>query len=339
MLIDNLDLISDADLMEELNQVLDDVPDGLQVVIASRNSGGLQVDQRMMRENFLYISQQELSFTSHEAGSFLKSALRFELEDRTLSKITELCEGWPGVLFRTSNMVNSDPHILSRYTAEAILSTASEDTFEMLYSELSEDLQSFLLYSSQLRHFSSELYEYVFKCTGARPLIRQLIRNNSFIVESTTRGQWFRYSFLFQSYLDQKWRETGESIENSLSIAASWCYLSGHYNEAVDYLLLAQQYEEALMQVVELSKSTLRTSGDTTRVVDWVEKLPLEFQHRYASLLLDYTLIWRRYWTDCRQTERFSPLNKVRSVPQRALAISCRNGPMRQNCPIALPMA
>lgn len=288
--IDNLDLVTSDTLMKEVNRVLDEVPDGLQIIVASRNADSVQANQREMNGELLYISQQELRFRSSEARIFLENALKTELEDRTLSRLVEFSEGWPRSLFRVVNMINSDPYVVSRYSEKTILSIACEDIFETLFRELPEDLQSFLLRSSQLRHFSFEIYEYIFECVDARLLIKRLIQNNVFIVETTARGQWFRYTLLFQNYLDQKWCETGKNLERSLQMAASWCLSKGYDNEAVDYLLLAKQYEEALLQIVELSKSTLRTSGDTTTVVEWVEKLPLEFQHRYASLLLDYGL-------------------------------------------------
>lgn len=288
--IDDFHHIVDPQLIKEINILLDDKPDGLKILIASRNSIGLQVYRRVLANELLIISQTDLNFSRSEADTFFGKTLELKIDTKVFAKSLKLTEGWIGALRCVSAAINKDPHFVCTNIELAILPITSEYMFEDIFMEAPESVQHFLLYSSQMRQFNAELCEYVSEDFDARSSLAWIVSHNAFIIELKSTGQWFRYHPLFVNFLDQKWRETGKSAAIILEKSGSWCQAMEYRKEAVDFLLMSKQYEKAAVLIKELSQGTLRISGDVITVLNWVNELPLDIQKKYSSLAFDYGL-------------------------------------------------
>lgn len=290
LFVDNFHHIIDPQLIKEINILFDDKPDGLKILIASRNSIGLQVHRRVLENGLLIISQTDLNFSGSETDIFFGKALELKIDTKVFAKTLELTEGWIGALRCVSIAINKDPHFVCTNIELAILPITSEYMFEDIFMEAPESVQHFLLYSSQMRQFNAEIYEYVSEDFDARSSLAWIVSHNAFIIDLKSTGQWFRYHPLFVNFLDQKWSETGKSATSILEKSSSWCQAMEYRKEAVEFLLMSNQYEKAAVLIKDLSQSTLRISGDVITVLNWVNRLPLDVQKKYSSLAFDYGL-------------------------------------------------
>ena len=146
------------------------------------------------------IRYPDLIFSNEEADSYFNDRLALHLNKDEVQELVDFTEGWiVGLHLASISLINTNEpaNLLSK------LSMTSRYITEYLIDEVlriqSEDIQNFLLKSSNLQRFSVDLCNYVFKISNSRELLDEIERTNLFIIPLDNNMEWYRYHHLFQN--------------------------------------------------------------------------------------------------------------------------------------------
>jgi len=134
-------------------------------------------------------------------------------------------------------------------------------------------------------------------------MLRGLWLQNEFLIALDNENRWYRYHPLFKNFLRKILaKQANLSVPELQMKAARWYRENGLIYQAVDYYLLARQFEAA----VELIKSQvilLFAQGEYSRLFSWLERLPDELIRNQPEIIV----LQAGYYTDnnmFEQTER-----------------------------------
>ena len=210
--------------LDVLAALLEYVPAGSQIAIASREEPALPLARWRAQGGLHEIGVADLRLDEREAGLLLDAA-GVELSASELSELTERTEGWPAGLYlaalalqagtpssRSAAGFNGDDRFISDYFRLELL------------SRLPAAEARFLKYTSVLDRMCGGLCDHVLETTGSARMLETLERTNRFVVPLDRRGEWYRYHHLFAEVLCNELERSEPDIVPELQRRAmDWC--------------------------------------------------------------------------------------------------------------------
>ena len=98
--------------------------------------------------------------------------------------------------------------------------------------------------TSLLKRLSGPLCDQVTGQDHSDAILKQLTRENLFLIPLDDQGTWYRYHHLFASYLRTELNENQQSAVHLR--AAQWFAENGHMNEAIQHLLASGDTESEI---------------------------------------------------------------------------------------------
>ena len=206
LVIDDYHLIRNPAIHRQVEQLLDHLPDRVQVVISTRADPPLPLSRWRGRGRLAELRAADLRFSDAEASALMQ---RMQLDVRAddLGRLVERTEGWAaglslaGLSMRgrddTSDFVQdfagTDRHVLDYLGSEVLAGLAPET-------------QRFLVQSSVLPRLSGPLCDAVLERHGSGRLLEELERSNAFVVPLGGTREWYRLHHLFGEVLQSELR-------------------------------------------------------------------------------------------------------------------------------------
>lgn len=269
LMLDDLHELATPACQDVLSVVLDAVPPGSQVVLASRYEQPHLATLRVAAQA-LEIGPESLTLDAAGAKQIFAEA-QVELTPELADAVIERTEGWPVGLYLAA--------IIAHDSAEGTAVISGDDRYiaDYLYREslasLSDDTQHFLRCTAVLDQLSAELCDAVLGEWGSQARLRELEDSNVFLIPLDRRRGWYRYHPLFREFLLSELRRVDPGLVSVLhERAASWYELNGSPEKAIEHLLETPDRAHCVRLVAEHAMATFQT-GHLSTVQRWLGDL------------------------------------------------------------------
>jgi LuxR family maltose regulon positive regulatory protein len=298
LVLDDYHVIDGSAVEEALSFVLEHLPPGMHLVIATREDPQLPLARLRARGQLSEVRADDLRFTPDEAAEFLNEAMGLSLSKEDIAALETRTEGWiaglqlaalsmRGLADATSfiKSFTGTHHFVLDYLVEEVL------------GQQSESVQTFLLRTSILERLCSPLCDAVVSDPSAsgQETLEYLERANLFLVPLDDERRWYRYHHLFAELLRQRLHQSaassmGDEVRNvaELHIRASrWYEDNGWEIEAFQHAASANDVERAA-RLVEGEGMPLIFRGAVAPVLTWLQSLPTRELDARPSLWVMY---------------------------------------------------
>lgn len=122
-------------------------------------------------------------------------------------------------------------------------------------------------------------------------ILEHLDQANLFIIPLDDQRQWYRYHHLFADFLQQQLKKSIDTsvLNERYRQAARWSAQNEWLEEAINYALAAQDWQQAAAWVEQIA-TPLWQKGRTARLLELVEALPAEVRIASPQLCLWYAM-------------------------------------------------
>lgn len=268
------DVGPDALLHSVMSVALSHVPEGIQVIILSRNEPFAAFSRLRARDAVRIIGWDDLRFTLDETKQFLKRKVK--LNDAAVEELHTKTEGWAGGLVLLSE--TAQIHAEGTFPEE---SPARAEVFDYFAGEvldkLAPETQDFLMMSSLLPQMTVQTAIELTDCDNAAAILSGLNRNNFFTEKRSAPDLTYRYHSLFRDFLLARMKRS-LSTEGLLRVqkrAATVLLKEGQVEDAIGLLSAARDWNGLAVIILENAQQ-LVSQGKNRTLQEWIERLPRE---------------------------------------------------------------
>ena len=282
LMLDDLHELRSADCHDVLSVVISGVPDGSQLVAASRSE---QPHAPRLRASgdVLELRADDLALDAAGAEQIFTDA-EVELTPELAAAVTRRTEGWAVGL-----------HLAAAIAQESngeVLAVRGDDRYvaDYLYHEVTSSLpaatQRFLRCTSVLEQLSAPLCDAVLEEPGSQQVLHELEAASALLVPLDRRRQWYRFHPLFREFLaSDLLRVEPDAVEKLHLKAADWYEANGSTVNAIEHLLNTSARERCVQLVTGLILPTYQ-AGQITTVQHWLTSIGDEDIAAYPPLVV-----------------------------------------------------
>jgi LuxR family maltose regulon positive regulatory protein len=268
-------VIKGQEVHDTVSFLLDHLPPGLQLAVASRADPPLPLARLRAAGEVTEIRARDLRFGDKEARQLLLAAVGYELAEKAVTRLCERTEGWPAGLYLAGLSLRGREDVEG-----AIDSFAGNDRniVDYLSSEVlagqPERIRRFLLQTSILERLCGSLCDTVARTQGSARLLEQIERQNLFLVPLDNTRTWYRYHRLFREVLRHELRLTDpKEIVELQRRAAEWHREQGSLSEAIHHTTAAGNPDQAA-DLIAANWNDFFNQGRLGTVEGWLHLVP-----------------------------------------------------------------
>jgi len=273
LVLDDYHLAQGPVLDRCLQFFLNHLPDGLLVMVTSRQRPDWHLARLRLSRQLLELHEQDLRLTHDEALTLLdrhSSSLRGE----ALENLILRSEGWvAGLRFWLLAAAEGDGALpQSLNGGEGLI---RDYLLEEVIDCLPAEVQAFLYDTAPQERFCSELCDAVREAHDSAEILRFLSAHQVFLVPLDEHGHWYRYHHLFSDLL--RTRPTTQALVPAATLhlrACRWFNAQGLLDEAVEQALRAGHLDVAANLVQNLSEEQLLAEQNVGMLLRWKMDLP-----------------------------------------------------------------
>lgn len=275
LVLDDYHAISNADVHQSMDFLIDHLPRTVQVAVAGRSDPPLALARLRASAELLEVRIEDLRLSTDEATALLNGSLRLGLTQDQVRILRERTEGWAAGLQLVGLSLRGREN-RERYIA----SFAGDDRqiVDYLVAEVLDrqnpGVREFLLRTSIAARLTGPLCDALLDRTDSARRLVELERANLFLVSLDDRRQWYRYHHLF-----------GDLLVHELSLALpdevvplhrrayEWHLREGLVAEAITHAIAAGDNSQAA-ELVAASWLDFVNRGELATVEAWTRALP-----------------------------------------------------------------
>ncbi|SDI38638.1 LuxR C-terminal-related transcriptional regulator [Desulfosporosinus hippei] len=271
LVFDDYHVINNAYINELLQKLLDSIAPRL--VLITRKEPSLAFSRWRVEDKITELNSTDLKFTSPEISGFFSRYFNLDFDDDMLKIVEKQTEGWAAGMQLTGlsikNMekaraksfmkeLNGNNRFIADYLMDEVLKSQEEQ------------IRIFLNRTCTLKKFNGELCEAVTGIKDSRKIIKQLEKDNLFIVPLDDTYTWYRYHHLFSEFLRMG---LNEDLKAEMCRKASlWCRENGFTEAALEYALEARD-GEAAANLVKDKAMELFQKGELKTLLSWLNSV------------------------------------------------------------------
>src|SRR5215475_13132655 len=275
LVLDDYHLIDAEQVHGPLELMVERLPPGLHLVLASRSDPPLPLARLRAGRQLAELRAAELRFTAGEAGSLLGEATGADLDAAAVTALTARTEGWAAglQLAALSLRGQADPAGFV-----AAFSGSHRYVLDYLAQEVldrqSEQMRAFLLETSVLARLSGPLCDAVTGRAGGQATLEQVERAGLFLVPLDEVRGWWRYHHLFADLLRARLQaERPGQVPALHRAAAAWHAQRGLADDAIRHAIAAGEPALAA-DLVEQHLDAVYFTGENATLQRWLSSLP-----------------------------------------------------------------
>ncbi|MDO7897415.1 LuxR C-terminal-related transcriptional regulator [Pseudomonas citrulli] len=275
LVLDDYHLAQSPVLDRCLQFFLNHLPDGLLVLVTSRQRPDWHLARLRLSRQLLELNEQDLRLTHEEAQTLLQhhsSSLRGEALDNLIQR----SEGWvAGLRFwllaaAEAGTEGQLPQAL--HGGEGLI---RDYLLEEVIDCLPAEVQAFLYDTAPQERFCSALCDAVREAHDSAEILRYLAAHQVFLVPLDEHGHWYRYHHLFSDLLRSRPSLPAMVPAATLHLrACRWFNAQGLIDEAVEQALRAGHLDVAANLVQNLSEEQLLAEQNVGMLLRWKMDLP-----------------------------------------------------------------
>ncbi|HVN56168.1 MAG TPA: LuxR C-terminal-related transcriptional regulator [Anaerolineaceae bacterium] len=297
LVLDDFHAIHSPAVLSAVQYLVDHLPEGLHLVIASRSDPSLGLARLRASSELTELRGQDLRFSFEEASEFLSQVMGLSLTPGDIAALEDRTEGWiAGLQLAALSMRGRED--TSRFVK--VLTGSHRFILDYLVEEVlkqqPEEIKNFLLRTSILNRLCGELCEELIEnrepssenrqienqrlsVLGSRfptssQALEYLESSNLFLIPLDTERTWYRYHTLFADLLRYRLEQEQPALVPDLHRrAAAWFAAKGFTQEAVQHFIAVQDWEEAAGLADRWCQVHLN-EGQANQVLGWMDTLP-----------------------------------------------------------------
>jgi LuxR family maltose regulon positive regulatory protein len=255
VVLDDVHAISNATSLNVIAALVDYVPPGSQLVLATRDQAALPLARWRARGMLTEIGRVDLRLDDAEADLLLKGA-GVVLGPSEVAELTDETEGWPAGLYLAALSIRSGAPGISHNRGFSGDDRYVSDYFRLeVLSRLPSDEARFAMYTSVLDTMSGPMCDVILQTGGSAHILEAMASSNLFVVPLDHRGDRYRYHHLFRQLLQIELERTELGMVAELNRRAmKWCLADGQHEAAIRFGQAAGAREDvaALVDYVAL---------------------------------------------------------------------------------------
>jgi LuxR family transcriptional regulator, maltose regulon positive regulatory protein len=272
LVLDGFHLLQSRECLDAVVTLVEHLPGGSQLVIASRNEPSLPMARLRAAGDLVEIGRDDLAMDDREVGLVLR-AEGTDVSDAGVAELTRRTEGWPAAL-RLADPVGDD-----RFLADYLGS---------VLPHLSGAEARFLIRTSVLDRMSGPLCDAVLERPGSAAVLESLERSNLLVIPLDRRRRWYRYHNLFRESLRAELQRREPELVRQLNVrAAGWYERNGLPEDAIAYAMEADDDNRVARLVEQVALQVYCRGRLTTfkRWFDWLDGNGLIERHPTVAVL------------------------------------------------------
>lgn len=278
LVFDDFQHINDEFTNETLRYFLENQLQNLHMAIITRQDPGISFSKHRARGLITEIREADLRFSHQESLDFIKTTMKLQLTEEQVSVLETKTEGWAaGLQLSALSIQGRDDKALIKFLDEfsGTQRYIIDYLFEEAFTQLPEGLKGFLLQTSILDRFCSQLCDELLDRHDSSSVINRISRDNIFISSLDEYSHWYRYHTLFRDILKT---ELNEEQQKALHIKASvWFELNCLYDEAISHAIAGQSFDNLERLLVKTAWSLIQ-NGEIRTLYDRIQALPVEWR-------------------------------------------------------------
>jgi LuxR family maltose regulon positive regulatory protein len=195
LVLDEVDVITDARCLRILETVLESAPEGLRILLSGRTLPPLGLERLRTRRRILELHENDLVFSYAESLDLVDSA-ELKLDPASVRQIHRAAEGWPAGIYLMALATDGPDAMQPRaavpvasYVREQVLAGLSERTVEFLLRTAILDLQDAMSCDALLERNDSAV------------ILAHLSESHLFVTPVDGASGWYRYHGLLSDVL------------------------------------------------------------------------------------------------------------------------------------------
>lgn len=275
LVLDDYHLAQGPVLDRCLQFFLNHLPDGLVVMVTSRQRPDWHLARLRLSRQLLELHEQDLRLTHDEALALLdrhSSSLRGE----ALENLIQRSEGWvAGLRFWLLAIAEAGTESALPQALNGGEGLIREYLLEEVIDCLPAEVQAFLYDTAPQERFCSELCDAVREAHDSAEILRFLLAHQVFLVPLDEHGHWYRYHHLFSDLLRS--RPITRALVPAATLhlrACRWFNAQGLLDEAIEQALRAGHLDVAANLVQNLSEEQLLAEQNVGMLLRWKMDLP-----------------------------------------------------------------
>lgn len=306
VILDDYHLIQSKAIHEAVIFLIEHLPIRLHLIMAGRATPPLPLARWRVRGYLAELGFTDLQFTFSETSQFLAEILHLDLSDTLVAAFQQRAEGWIGGLYLMALAVREQPKTIdsilnSKGSHQTILDYLSQEIFD----NQDKEIQEFLLQTSILSHLSGPICDAVLGVAGgaettappypfsrsSQAILEQLAQINLLAIPLDDAQNSYRYHNLLVDFLRNRLEQLHPQLKAVLhQRAAQWYNHHSNPGEAINQLLMAENYPGAAQLIAEAAPTMLWVRGELITLLNWFGKLPPVLVNQHPSLGL--ALVW-----------------------------------------------
>ena len=275
MVLDDYHLIDAQPVHEPLVFLLQHLPPGVHLVLASRSDPPLPLARLRAAGQLAELRAGDLRFTAEEAATLLRESVGDVLPAAAVVALAARTEGWAAGLQLAGLSLRGRPDVAGFVAA---FSGTYRYVLDYLTDEVLEgqtgQVREFLLETSVLDRLSGELCDAVTGRTGGQVMLEQVEQAGLFLVPLDEVRGWWRYHHLFADLLRARLQQQQPGRVAGLhQNAAAWYEEHGLADDAVRHALAAGDASWAA-RLIERHFDEIFWPGERATVERWLSALP-----------------------------------------------------------------
>ena len=292
LVLDDYHLIDAQQVHASLAFLLEHLPPGLHLVLASRSDPPLPLARLRARGQLAELRTDDLRFTVGEAAALLRESAGPGLPDAAVAALAARTEGWAAGLQLAGLSLRGRSDIAGFVAA---FSGSHRYILDYLTGEVldgqPDQVREFLLETSMLDRLSGGLCDAVTGRDDSQAMLEQVEQAGLFLVPLDEVRGWWRYHRLFADLLRARLQQQPGRTAALHRAAAAWYEEHGLADDAVGHALAAGATAWAARLIEQHFDETLylRSEGETAQ--RWLAALPAELIESRPRLSLAQVLL------------------------------------------------
>jgi LuxR family maltose regulon positive regulatory protein len=269
--LDDAQVIDDPQAVALLKGLVSAIPDGSQLVLASRRDPPVGLARMRAAGAVHEVGATELALDRAEIRQ-LFSLTGVDLSEAEANELCAVTEGWAAGLAMVA-MSRSKSDKASPLTPWVLGNRYVADYFREEVLDLEpEDLRQFLLATSVVERLSGPLCDAMTGRDDSALILNELAETNLFVIPIDGERQWFRYHHLFQDLLQVELQRRGDHrIEDLFDRAAAWHEHHGDPAEAFEYARRGHDFDRA-GRILLRHWDAFLWAGRSATVMGWLDR-------------------------------------------------------------------
>ena len=272
LVFDDVHVLRNRESLAALTAIIDQLPSGSQVALASRTEPALRLGRRRAHRGLAELKQRDLAMTRSEGGDLL-ARMGLKLDPTDAARLFRRAEGWPVAIYLAGLSLRGQRDLgraVARFTGDdRLVVDYLRDEF---LAGLSRRKLEFLTRTSVLDTLAGPICDAVLERSGSAQVLRELARANTLLVPLDRSDHAYRYHPLFAEMLKAELRRREPESEPALHRRASaWYAESLDSSQAIEHSIAAGDVERAAELICD-SLSDYLNRGSLATIRSWLHR-------------------------------------------------------------------